>query len=335
MLILTLGIFLKILKIIGLVMGIALLVILSLLLLILFVPIRYRLFAYKKSKDSKLFVKANVSWLLKFINAKINYYDKCNTQEMFNIYILGINIKKLLPKKNSRKNKKKKSSNLDKDKNDSKTIENDNNNTNNTNINSNNDNIFTDSSNKNKEQSVQDYTVKSLDKDNYDSFEDDTKTKKHKENKTIFDKISDAFSLIICKIKNTINSLKQAVKKAQNLSSFIFDEKNKLGIKRIFASLKYLLKKIRPRIKKFDISYGLDDPYKMGQSIAIISILYGLIGKEIAIHPYFDEGTFFYGRILLKGKIRIFTLITICIKLYFNEDFKNLINNSKKISQQL
>ncbi len=129
--------------------------------------------------------------------------------------------------------------------------------------------------------------------------------------------------------RSKYDKIMKDIKRIKKNISLIQQEKTKKAISKCKEQLIYVLKKILPRKMKGTISFGLDDPSLTGQIYGLYAMLYGVHhGKIIAI-PYFDESVFKYN-IQLKGHIRIYTVLIVFLKLYFDKDVKRLIRIFKQ-----
>lgn len=140
------------------------------------------------------------------------------------------------------------------------------------------------------------------------------------------------------KIKNSLKKLYYIItgffEKWQKIRAFLKNEVNKKGIKYIFLSMKKIFNHIRPRKLKIDAEFGTGDPCSTGQLLGGLAVFYGYYGETAHIVPNF-ETAILEGSIFCKGRIRLFTLLIICIKLIFNREFRKLIENFKAFKEEL
>lgn len=162
---------------------------------------------------------------------------------------------------------------------------------------------------------------------------------------SIFYKIKYKIKAVIHSIKATMNKVKSIPKNIsshflkilQNLifiKDFIQDEVNKKGIKDIWISTKKILKHLLPIKIRADVKFGTGDPCSTGQILAFVSLTYHLYQDSVHIIPDFEESVI-EGQIIIKGRIRLGTLLIIIIKLMINKDFKQLVKNYKKLKEEL
>ena len=96
------------------------------------------------------------------------------------------------------------------------------------------------------------------------------------------------------------------------------------AISLIKRELGRLLLHIAPQKFKLDVSFGFDDPATTGQVMAILSMLYPIWSYDISLHPDF-ENKVMSGHIYMRGRIRVFTLIRIAWRVYFNKNLKKVL----------
>ena len=90
-----------------------------------------------------------------------------------------------------------------------------------------------------------------------------------------------------------------------------------------------LLKSIGPRKVAGTLLIGTGDPASTGEVMAAYGILYPLIGDHIALTPDFEQ-KIVEGELLIKGKITVFKAIKTAWIIYFNKDLRRLIKLFKR-----
>ena len=80
------------------------------------------------------------------------------------------------------------------------------------------------------------------------------------------------------------------------------------------------------------LAFGTGDPASTGQLLGIIGVLYAKTGNFLDIRPNFMEKQL-ETDIEMKGRIQVFTLLLIALKVYFNQEIKNLIVEFKNIKE--
>jgi hypothetical protein len=84
-----------------------------------------------------------------------------------------------------------------------------------------------------------------------------------------------------------------------------------------------LVRHVFPRRLHGEIRFGFDDPYTTGQILTWISPFYGLYAGKINLIPVFEEKTL-DGKISLKGRIRLGTILVLIVRVLLNKNFRRL-----------
>lgn len=103
--------------------------------------------------------------------------------------------------------------------------------------------------------------------------------------------------------------------------------------KRAFAScqtqLMRILKKISPRKFRVNLHLGFEDPAVMGEVLAVWGMLYPIHQGAIDIQPEFEqsvlEGNFFF-----QGRVSVVVFVKSACILFFDRDVKHLIKHLKR-----
>jgi hypothetical protein len=342
-----------ILKLIGIILASVLGIFIILILIILFVPILYRVDG-KKEEDIQL--DAKISWLLHILYCHITYIENKFT---IRLRIFG----KVFYDNNRINEPKKKKKKVPK-----KKIRNRNNNKNRDNNKKRDEPVAKNKVNYetleiNIEDKAENQSSQSLNINNITNI--NTHTKIEDENKEIikeidtqniidsnktgfFYKIKQFWRKLIGipikikgmilrlyhRIKNIINKVAVLWNKWEKVKAFLHDDINKNGLLKIWRSLKKILKHIRPKKLRVQLEFGTGDPCLTGQMLGVMAVFYGYYGKAIQIIPNF-ENEIIEGTLQCKGSIRLFTLLIICIKLILDKNFRRLIKNFNIIKEEL
>lgn len=383
-----LHILLLILKIIGIVIAVLLGLLLFAVLVVLFVPIRYR---FEGKKYSDIVVKGKVTWAFGLVHLRILYLQeklsivlRIAGYRFFDNNDSGKKKQKNKKQKNKKQKNKKHQSEVDsleieKELNSTENKSNDpimeinhqNKATNNSfdtkkendlsetdtesdnrviedefsKISENKENVFSDL------QSI-DKFVESL--ENEEEFEEESEGKisflrrLNNKLKQVCVKVKRFFITIGNKIKNLKNVFRKLIgkflsiwkliqglwEKKSKVVAFFQLEENKAGIKLGLFSIWRLLKHIAPTKAKGYIHFGSGDPATTGQALGAAAAFYGYYGKYVKVEPDFEEEVL-EGELFIKGRIRLFNLLIIGIKLLRDENFKRFIKNTKLLKEEI
>ena len=294
-----------ILKIIGILILAVLGTVFLVLVLVVFVPIFYQVRVIHNPQQTK--VTAKVSFLWPAITAVIQYLKKIS----FKVKIFGIPIlnsekpKKVTPKK-VKKTKKKKEKKQPSD--------------------------------AAKAQKGKDVPVplensgsSAKEKREKDSF---AETESHKEEKKsgVFAKIKAKIQKIRETISTLISKIKKLLHQKDEVLRILGKPENKKTISFVFGKLGRLLKHILPGKIKGYVVYGADNPATTGQVLGILGIIYARTGQVLEIRPSFAEKQLECD-VLIKGRIQVFTLLLIAIKVVSDKGVRQVIKEFKGIKE--
>ena len=120
------------------------------------------------------------------------------------------------------------------------------------------------------------------------------------------------FQKIKVTFQRICGKLKTAEEKWQKLRDFLEKEENKNTFRLLKKQVIRLFRHILPGKVSGKVRFGFEDPYTTGRILTYISPFYGWYGRKIQVIPVFDEQVL-EGEISLKGRIRIATLLFICL----------------------
>lgn len=344
-----LHILLLILKIIGIVLAIIIGVLLFAIILILFVPVRYRVNAEGEwGKDEPFHVKIRVTWLLHLVNILLSYPNASYIKARILIFTIFDSSKPRISKdkgksqrKESRENRKKRESAKSK----SEEAENDSI-TNNINEEvSNNDIDSTIDDNINKKESIKveeeyrgDVPGQESEDGNTREVRDDAEEKDSLwiKIKNLFAKIVSLFLKLLDIIRNieyTITSICDKIKKvignigyyAEIIQGELFKEVFGFSKNQLFR----VIRSIRPRKCDICLTIGTGDPASTGQIFAIYGMLYPFIGRNVSLQADFEE-MIIKGNLKIKGKVTAFTLLIVALRLYRDKNIRQLLKMLKR-----
>ena len=330
-----LHILLMILKIIGIILlaiiGIALLIVI----LILFVPIRYKIQAHRYDDTM---AKVNVSWLLSAIRFTLEY----NGAEVdTKIRILGFDGSKFINGDTKQKQEDIIDYTNEEEKTEPKTEPKacdtdalDENKSDNV---SNNTNGIDKSDDTNKDNDID--TKDSTNTDNAIDTEDsinqsdissskEQKKKNTRKPKNIFSRLVFKAKKIYHKFKTWCKKLMNMLKKADDiktkllaLAEFIDSREFKDNFAFVKVQLGRLFKHIMPLKHRIKLEFGTGSPDTTGEILGALAVVMALTGMNIQVMPDFDNAIF-RGEIYMKGRIRLFNILIIALKVYFNKELR-------------
>ncbi len=126
-------------------------------------------------------------------------------------------------------------------------------------------------------------------------------------------------------IKDRLSRLRSQVEQALD---FLQDEENQKLFAFLREQLAAVLKHILPRTVDIQVRVGLEDPAATGAVLGVVYMFYPLYEDHIRVIGEFEE-TVLEGKALLRGRIRILTLLIIGLRIYRNPAVRERIKNRR------
>ncbi len=314
-------IFLLILKIIGITILAILGLILLVLALVLFVPVFYKVRIIHNPQETK--ITGKVSFLWPAIVVIVQYFKKLS----YKVKLFGISLldsekpkKEKTPKKKKEKKQKKKKAGKSSDAKDTLPEE----------------EIFAPLENPGTLPKAEPEDEASFENvaEESESFEETTeKPTQDKEKKPgLFAKIKAKIQKLRETISKTIAKIKKLIHQKEEVQRILGKPETKTAMKFVWSRLGRLLKHILPRRIKGYLAYGADNPATTGQVLGILSVLYARTGQLLEIRPNFTEKQLECD-VLIKGRIQVFTLLVIAVKVALNKELRQVIKEFKGIKE--
>jgi len=311
-----LHILLCILKWIGIILLSILALVLLVLLAVLFVPLRYKV---KGSYEEKPDAAVTVSWLLHLIHVKVRYADALFWQ----VRIFGI---PFLDSRREKKQKEPEASEASEANEASETVP---------------DGVTEVVGEENAPSAeVTDIKAEATGITDETETADEAETPDEPERKGIFSKLAEflralfrTIGQVFRKIRYTIHNICDKIRNVrENIGyyhSVLTSEEGHATLALVKRELGNLFKHIAPRKFKLDLRFGFDDPATTGQVMGIAGMLYPLWNYDITLRPDFEQKVM-AGKVYIRGRIRVFTLIRIAWRVYFNKNLKKVLAKLKK-----
>lgn len=152
------------------------------------------------------------------------------------------------------------------------------------------------------------------------------------EKKGFFEKIRSKIAELRETISNIVTKIMRLFRQKEEAQRIFAKKETKTALKFAWDKLKHLLKHILPRKVKGYVAYGAGDPATTGQVLGILSIIYARTGEMLTIRPNFVEKQLECD-VELKGRIQVFTLLVIAVKVILNQELKQLLEEVKGIKE--
>lgn len=307
-----LQIFFLILKIIGIILAAVLGLAILLLLLVLFVPVRYRAYGVKKEGECR--AEAKISWLLHLISVPVAFREG---ELSAKIKILGITLMDLtdsgsfeeaepVPEPAERTEEQKTA--------------------------------------QSGERQAQEHPVEKQAAPERTSQKKEELEEEEEEKNGIFFRFLQFLRMIWkffagiprklknlkCTFRRFCGKIKRMARKYRAAKEFALDERTKAAVRLVLEQAKIFARQALPRKICGEVRFGTSDPALTGQILGIAGIFYPLFMDNVKVDPDFEQ-TILEGELFLKGRLRIVSAVRIAWRLFRD---KNVRYVYRKLNRQ-
>ena len=318
------------LKILGIILLCVIGFILILLLLILFVPVRYRIDSLIPRTDlekgfdvEKIYAKVSFSWLLHILSGGIVYPEN----KQFEVRLFGIRIFPLRKKKEKADNK----DNKDESKPSGGVVE----------MSNIPENDHVEEAKEEADSVEADSAEISEDEVSNSSDENATENESDGEASDEPKSFLDVLWNIIDKVTNILETPQNVFEKIQYTISRVCGKISMIKttiendiFKRAFGLVKRkllrIIKMVLPDKCNIRLGLGTGDPAQTAELVGIFGAMYPFLFNKVSFEPDFDEKVIEMDA-HLKGHITVFTIVYSAAVCFFNKDVKKVIRRFKKI----
>lgn len=147
--------------------------------------------------------------------------------------------------------------------------------------------------------------------------------------KGFFSRVTDAFRRMREKMLLFLEKLKHIKERIEFWHAFVLGEVFQSALMQCKKQARYIWRDIHPRKVKGGFNFGFEDPCTTGQAVAALSLLYPVFGKGLVLCPDF-ENTACSGSFFMKGNITVFVLLRAGWILYFDKNIRQVLATWKK-----
>lgn len=122
-------------------------------------------------------------------------------------------------------------------------------------------------------------------------------------------------------------------KKKDRVIDILFSDRNRPAFVFFKHSVFKLIRHILPQKIEGWIHFGMDDPEKTGRMLGRIAVFYPMYAKSLNIAPDFEKEVF-ETKLFLSGRIRAFTLAATSIKIVLNKDLRRILSELKAVKEE-
>ncbi|MDK2964832.1 DUF2953 domain-containing protein [Lacrimispora sp.] len=145
---------------------------------------------------------------------------------------------------------------------------------------------------------------------------------------TLYYKIKKKFIHILKKIRHLYmricDTWKNMKDKKEEIQAFLANSQNQKTAKLLFRQVKRLIRHIFPVKGHGTVTFGFEDPGLTGQALMAASLLYPFFHKHWNLYPVFDR-TVFTAEGTFQGRIRLGTALIIGLRMFLDKNFRVLL----------
>lgn len=124
-----------------------------------------------------------------------------------------------------------------------------------------------------------------------------------------------------CTFQRFCGKIKRMAKKYRNTKAFVSDERTKAAVRLVRQQAGVLARQALPRTIRGEVHFGTEDPALTGQILGAIGIFYPIFMDNVKVNPDFEQ-TVLEGELYLKGRLRMATAVRIAWKLFWDKNVR-------------
>ena len=136
-------------------------------------------------------------------------------------------------------------------------------------------------------------------------------------------------------LKDTVSCVLELFSKRRELlKNYLTKKSTKAAIGKLWKTVVWLLKTIAPRKGHAEVTFGLKDPELTGKAFAAAAMLYPWYGKHIDLYPEFSGETI-NGHGDVKGRIRLWGVAIRALSILFDKNIKKVRKEFAKVKETM
>lgn len=181
-----------------------------------------------------------------------------------------------------------------------------------------------------EKEKVEEKTEEKKEKKKKEKTEKTEKIARKKDSK----KIQEIFEKIKYTFQKICATIKLLQRKKEYILRFLKNDIHKRAWKLCVVQLKKLLHRMKPKKIVGSVEYGTEDPAFTGKILALISMIYPFTGEQIEIIPDFDEKRL-NADVCVKGKIRSVFFLCLGVRLIMSKEIRITYKHIRKLLDRM
>lgn len=142
----------------------------------------------------------------------------------------------------------------------------------------------------------------------------------------LFEKIKAFFEKIKYTFRKICDKIKEITDKKEKITAFLEDDVHRSALSRLKKEMIWIKRFLNPKRFSLNLHFGFDDPYRTGQVLAGLSMLYPFVGEYMNIEPEFEQQVL-DGSFHIKGTLRAIYLAILAGKMIFDKNVRATYRN--------
>lgn len=130
------------------------------------------------------------------------------------------------------------------------------------------------------------------------------------------------------KTQSIFHKIKELLRKKEKLKELLTNEIHVNAFKKLKKEVFRFLRKLKPKKLYADILFGFDDPCTTGQVLAGLAVFYPVFAEHVTITPEFEK-QILKGTIYIKGNIRLGTVAVFLWNLVWSRNIRTTYKDIK------
>ena len=118
--------------------------------------------------------------------------------------------------------------------------------------------------------------------------------------------------------------------KKDNVLAILFDEKNKPSFLKIKRVIFRVLRHLKPTKFSGQVHFGFDDPATTGYTLGVLSLLYPVCEEHLMLYPDFDR-KILEGELHVGGRLCVSVFLMAALRIILDKDIRRIIGSFKNI----
>lgn len=150
-----------------------------------------------------------------------------------------------------------------------------------------------------------------------------------KKNQSFIDRLKKFWGKIKYTFRKICANIKALGEKKDKIVGFVEDRTHNSAFRRVLKELRRLLRALKPKEADIWFEFGFSDPALTGYTLALLSLIWPVIGEYTRFQPDFEHKVL-KGKAYVKGKIRMIHFLVLAWNLFFDANVRKTYRDVRK-----